>query len=126
MVHGVEQHQSVQVHLYNHVYKSSIMLHGSIRGALHTFVYLLVLAAVPLPPVNVQVRAVNTSHFEVTWEYSQGISRECELVYFRQETQFDSNVRSARILVILSEKSCTSILKVRACNNVYIILQYIM
>ena len=34
----------------------------------------------PLPPVNVTVDQVNNSHVLLTWEFSMGIARPCEVL----------------------------------------------
>ena len=71
---------------------------------------------VPLPPIEVRVRPLNTSHFEVMWEYSRGIARECELVYHKQQTTFDSNVGLRHALTSYNSYYYYISLSISPCN----------
>ena len=46
----------------------------------------------PLPPVNVTVEQVNNSHINLTWEYSMGIVRPCEVLITPLLTGLESGV----------------------------------
>ena len=46
----------------------------------------------PLPPVNVTVEQVNNSHVNLTWEYSMGIVRPCEVLITPLLTGLESGV----------------------------------
>ena len=43
--------------------------------------------------MNVSVEVFNGTHVLLTFDYSQGVSRDCQVVYYRVATQADSSVR---------------------------------
>ena len=59
--------------------------------------------------MNVSVEVFNGTHVLLTFDYSQGVSRDCQVVYYRVATQADDSVSCAAHVLTANTNTNTHI-----------------